>query len=116
MKENEERKEKSDKLFEKGMECYNNQKYKEALKSFLEENKNYNNENKDFREIELRAEYKNILKKEKEIKTEFHGNRDFYSIIKSVAIEGSKLEKIMKKRRNMNMKNKRKKKILKNKK
>ena len=34
MKENEERKEKSDKLFEKGMECYNNQKYKEALKYF----------------------------------------------------------------------------------
>ena len=29
-----ERKEKSNKLFDKGMECYNNQQYKEALKCF----------------------------------------------------------------------------------
>ena len=32
--EEKERKEKSDKLFDKGMECYNNQQYKEALKYF----------------------------------------------------------------------------------
>ena len=34
MSENKERKEKSDKLFDKGMECYNNQQYKEALNYF----------------------------------------------------------------------------------
>ena len=65
-----------------------------ALKSFFEENKNYNGEKKTFEEIQLLPEFKNILKEEKEIKTEFHGNRDFYSIIKSVAIEGSNLENI----------------------
>jgi uncharacterized protein HemY len=32
--EEKERKEKSDKLFDKGMECYNKQQYKEALKYF----------------------------------------------------------------------------------
>ena len=34
MNDDKERKEKSDKLFEKGMECYNNQQYKEALNYF----------------------------------------------------------------------------------
>ena len=34
MDEDKERKEKSDKLFDKGMECYNNQQYKEALNYF----------------------------------------------------------------------------------
>ena len=34
MEEDKERKEKSDKLFERGMECYNNQQYKEALNYF----------------------------------------------------------------------------------
>ena len=34
MEEEKERKEKSDKLFERGMECYNNQQYKEALNYF----------------------------------------------------------------------------------
>ena len=32
--EEKERKEKAEKLFDKGMECYNNQQYKEALKYF----------------------------------------------------------------------------------
>ena len=35
--------------------------------------------------------YGELLKSEKKIKVEFHGNRDFYNIISSVAIEGSKL-------------------------
>ena len=34
MNEDKERKEKSDKLFDRGMECYNNQQYKEALNYF----------------------------------------------------------------------------------
>ena len=35
--------------------------------------------------------YKELLKREKKIKVEFHGNRDFYNIVSSVATEGSKL-------------------------
>ena len=34
MNEDKERKEKSEKLFNKGMECYNNQQYKEAINYF----------------------------------------------------------------------------------
>jgi hypothetical protein len=49
---------------------------------------------KNFREIELEKDFANLLKKEKRIKSEFHGNRDFYNIIKGVAIEGSKLNNI----------------------
>ena len=46
---------------------------------------------KDFRQIEYEKEFKKLLKRDKTIKTEFHGNRDFYNIIKGVAIEGSRL-------------------------
>jgi len=49
---------------------------------------------KDLKEIDGQQEYKKLLKKEKKIKLEFHGNRDFYNIIKCVAIEGSKLNNI----------------------
>ena len=46
---------------------------------------------KNFYEIETDQEYIELLKKDKTIKSEFHGNRDFYSLIKGVAIEGSRL-------------------------
>ena len=49
---------------------------------------------KDLKEIERQLGYKKLLKKEEKIKSEFHGNRDFYNIIKGVAIEGSKLNNI----------------------
>ena len=49
---------------------------------------------KDLREIELQQGYKKLLKKEEKIKLEFHGYRDFYNLIKGVAIEGSKLNNI----------------------
>jgi len=49
---------------------------------------------KNFYEIENQQEYIKLLKKEKKIKTEFHGNHDFYNLIKGVAIEGSKLYNI----------------------
>ena len=39
-------------------------------------------------------EFIKLLKKDKIIKSEFHGNRDFYNIIKGVAIEGSRLSSI----------------------
>ena len=50
---------------------------------------------KSFKEIENEREYINILHKYIKIKTEFHGNRDFYNLIKGVAIEGSKLNSIL---------------------
>ena len=49
---------------------------------------------KSFGEIERDIEFIKLYKKDKIIKTEFHGNRDFYNIIKGVAIEGSKLNNI----------------------
>ena len=49
---------------------------------------------KDLKEIEVQQEYKKLLKQEKKIKTEFHGNRDFYNLIKGVGLEGSKLNNI----------------------
>ena len=49
---------------------------------------------KDFKEIERQQGYKKLLEKEEKIKSEFHGNSDFYNLIKGVAIEGSKLNYI----------------------
>ena len=63
-----------------------------ALKKFIENHKEF--KGKDLKEIEIHPEFKKELKKERKIKTEFHGNRDFYNIIKGVAIEGSKLMNI----------------------
>ena len=37
-----------------------------------------------FQEIECQSDYKKLLKKEETINSEFHGNRDFYNIIKGV--------------------------------
>jgi len=49
---------------------------------------------KDFKEIERKPYYKKLIKKEEKIKSEFHGNRDSFNLIKDVAIEGSKLDDI----------------------
>ena len=49
---------------------------------------------KDFKEIETEQEFIKLFKRDKKIKSEFHGNRDFYNIIKGVAIEGSRLNDI----------------------
>ena len=49
---------------------------------------------RSFGEIENDQEYIKLIKNDKIIKTEFHGNRDFYNIIKGVAIEGNKLSSI----------------------
>ena len=50
---------------------------------------------KGFKEIEADKEYIKLFKRDKIIKSEFHGNRDFYSLIKGVAIEGSRLSNIL---------------------
>ena len=65
-----------------------------ALKKFLEKKENEKFKGKNLNEIEIQKEYKNLFNSEKKIKKEFHGNRDYYSIIKGVAIEGSKLNNI----------------------
>ena len=49
---------------------------------------------KYFKEIETEQEFIKLFKRDKKIKSEFHGNRDFYNIIKGVAIEGSRLNNI----------------------
>ena len=46
---------------------------------------------KEFDEITKDPEFIKLFKTDKQIKTEFHGNRDFYNLIKGVAIEVSKL-------------------------
>ena len=48
----------------------------------------------NFKEIETAQEYIKLFKRDRIIKSEFHGNRDFYNIIKGVAIEGSRLNNI----------------------
>ena len=59
-----------------------------VLKEYAKDEKKFYG--KTFREIEFEKGYKYLLKKEKKIRTEFHGNRDFYNLIKSVAMEGYK--------------------------
>ena len=49
---------------------------------------------KTLNEIENDELYKYLYNIEEKMKTDFHGNRDFYSIIKSVSIDGSKLTNI----------------------
>ena len=63
-----------------------------VLKKYIEEKPNLRG--KDLKEIEREQDYKKLLQKNKTIKTEFHGNRDFYNIIKGVATEGAKLNNI----------------------
>jgi len=62
-----------------------------VLKKYV---KGKNLKGKSFGEIETEQEYIRLLKRDRTIKTEFHGNRDFYNIIKGVAIEGSRLNSI----------------------
>ena len=63
-----------------------------VLKKFLLKNEKF--KGKNLNEIEAQLEYKDLYNTEKKIKKDFHGNRDFYNIIKGVAIEGSKLNNI----------------------
>ena len=63
-----------------------------VLKKFIKNKEEF--KRNDLNEIERLQGYKKLLKKEEKIKSEFHGNRDFYNIIKGVAIEGSKLNNI----------------------
>ena len=64
------------------------------LKQFFKQKKDEYKTIKSLEEIEKNDYYKELLKRENNIKTEFHGNRDFYNIIKSVAIYVSKLTNV----------------------
>ena len=46
---------------------------------------------KEFSEIRKMKKFKNLLKKEKKISQDFHGNRDLYDFIKGIAIEVGRL-------------------------
>ena len=65
-----------------------------AFKQFESQNKQSNEpidlKNKQFSEIKNIKEFKNILKKDKVIKLNFHGNRDLYNLIKGIATEFGK--------------------------
>ena len=67
-----------------------------ALKQFDSKNKEsikpIDIKKKTFAEIKDTKEFKNILKKEKKIKVDFHGNRDLYNFIKGIAREIGKLD------------------------
>jgi len=63
-----------------------------ALKQYIKRNGRVNG--RTFGEIELEREYIKLLKRERKINLDFHGIRDFYNLIKGVAIEGSKLNNI----------------------
>ena len=65
----------------------------EVLKQYFIK-KGENKIKKTLNEIENDELYKYLYNIEEKIKTDFHGNRDFYSIIKSVSIDGSKLTNI----------------------
>ena len=58
-------------------------------------NKNENNQKKtekiDFESIKQKDLFKYLFKKENKIRRDFHGNRDFYNLIKGIAIEFAKL-------------------------
>ena len=66
-----------------------------ALKQYIKINGEYKVKGKTFGEIEHEEEYIKLLKKERKINLDFHGIRDFYNLIKGVAIEGSKLNSIL---------------------
>ena len=63
-----------------------------VLKKFLKKNEKF--KGKNLNQIETQPEFKNLFNSERKIKNEFHGNRDFYNIIKGVALEGSQLNNI----------------------
>ena len=67
-----------------------------VLKQFDSKNKESKNpidiKKKTFSEIKDKKEFKNLLKKEKKIKVEFHGNRDLYNFIKGIAKEIGRLD------------------------
>ena len=60
-----------------------------VLKQYSDDHKNIGR--KDFKEMKRDEKFIKSLKKDRKIKTEFHGNRDFYSLIKGVAIVVSQL-------------------------
>ena len=81
--------------------CLNFIKKLTALKQYINEknlggkslSEEKNLKGKSFSEIKKDERFIKLLKKDRKIKTEFHGNRDFYSLIRGVAIELSQLSK-----------------------
>ena len=63
-----------------------------VLLEFFKKHTDLKNKKKNLKEIEdSYGDYRILFNKDKKVKTEFHGNRDFYNIIKSVALDCSKL-------------------------
>jgi len=67
----------------------NDSKKSESTITTKEEKKN--KEKREFEAIKATKEFKKLLLKEKKIKKDFHGNRDFYNLIRGVANDLEKL-------------------------
>ena len=52
---------------------------------------NKKRDKRQFEYIKELEEYKDLLKKENKIRKDFHGNRDFYNLIKGIAIEHARI-------------------------
>ena len=52
-----------------------------------EQSKYEKRERRQFESIKQEKDFKDLFKKEKKIRKDFHGNRDFYNLIKGIAIE-----------------------------
>ena len=57
-----------------------------------DQGKEYKREKIPFSYIKKEKLFQNLLKKEKKIRKDFHGNRDFYNLVKGIAIELSRME------------------------
>lgn len=73
-----------------GNETYDNIDEKSENTITTKEEKN-NKEKREFETIKATKEFKKLLLKEKKIKKDFHGNRDFYNLIRGVANDLEKL-------------------------
>ena len=76
----------------------NNKSKESNISTKNEDNKDQNEstidlEQKNFGEIKRIKEFINLLKNDKKIKENFHGNRDLYNYIKEIAIETGRLNK-----------------------
>ena len=59
--------------------------------NIVESDKNKKIEKRQFEFIKELKEFKDLLKKENKIRKDFHGNRDFYNLIRGIAIELGRL-------------------------
>ena len=55
-----------------------------------EKDEKQNKEKREFESIKATKEFRKLLQKENKIRKDFHGNRDFYNLVRGIAIDLSK--------------------------